>query len=669
MRISSGVSHYPPATAEPDHQADHELTTLTPSRSTASPGGIETSQPVEELAPRDRATSPERTPAGQRGTLAPTLQERLESTRKTTIGLKRKANDVSKQLAEFHCMLSEMLGEARIKGEITGREEQAAIEGIEKLLRRTPALEQSLQKIIEHTQSLEKSGAKEDWGTYSKRKASEWKTRTTELISPRAAGAVCLGLAAMAAKNGAWYMPSLISSKNIPFESVSEMAKVFFERWATANTAAGAAEYPASVISQRMFKATGNSMNEFLATLQLGDMVSAYAALKVTGQKISAFEGLGLASVAVAALIRTGTLGKVWNRFNGAHEQQQIGHIAFDQPQLEYGSSGAPTPAPSTDRDLERQQPRPAEARNDSKRIQQLFEKIPDATWAARISNFKGLMADLDELQRSESQHSTPASSSTNAQGAEPLPSADDIGGLTEMLGRVQQELTSPAFESYREALAQIKGSQNGETDETQLDQLRVHLKAFKKDLDETGGKDPKTIGFAIGMLAAYAVPVILGNVGQLTNNPVLASPVTRGALNIMGSVSAQTAANLGHHLLEEKEDDSALWKHIKSTGVAIGLTPTEFLPLVLGLLYMDKASDKAQVRDGASSPWPRTGTLRVFQELGRAFYSTLFTQLTIGTPVTKSDIAGLLVQLGGAGLATGLDYRQHSQAAKPDRA
>jgi hypothetical protein len=136
-----------------------------------------------------------------------------------------------------------------------------------------------------------------------------------------------------------------------------------------------------------------------------------------------------------------------------------------------------------------------------------------------------------------------------------------------------------------------------------------------------------------------------------------------------MGSVSAQTAANLGHHLLEEKEDDSALWKHIKSTGVAIGLTPTEFLPLVLGLLYMDKASDKAQVRDGASSPWPRTGTLRVFQELGRAFYSTLFTQLTIGTPVTKSDIAGLLVQLGGAGLATGLDYRQHSQAAKPDRA
>lgn len=646
MIPASGACATPLPPGDAGHHEEHELSAV----HSANPPSV--AQPAANHATID-ADMRSRVGASQ---LA--LIQKLEGTRKAAATMQRKVGDVSKHLAELHGVLASVLAQARINQQITALEEQEAVRGLEELLHHTPSLQQTLQAIIHHTDGLEHLRTGESWGDWSKRQASEWTSWAKGSVNPRVAGAVCLGLCAMAAKNGAWYLPSLISAKEIPFDAVSGMAKVFFERWITANVAAGAAEYPASVISQKMFRSTGNSMNEFLALLQLGDMVSAYTALKITGQKISAYEGLGLASVAFAALVRTGTFGKIWQRVGvqPPHENRAITLPPADGgAALDAGQASAPG---ATDRDPESLQPTGAAARADASLIGQLFSNLSNETWAARVTEVGSLMGELEQLQSLGA--GQPPEMPAPAAGRTAAPArTNEIGSLADMVSRVEEQLHSQSFHDYQQALGRVTGTQGDGQAVGNLDQLRNHLAEIKHDLDNHGGKNPKTIGFAIGMLMAYVVPIVLANAGQTTAIPALQSPLTRGALNIMGSVSAQTAANLGHFLLKDKPLDSKLLQNIKSVGMSIGLTPTEFIPLVLGLLYMDKANDLAAGAGDEHSPWPRAGTLRVFQELGRSFYSTMFTNLVTGTPITKNDIAGILVQLGGAGLATGLDYRQ----------
>lgn len=648
----SGNSWTPREAHQPE---EHELTTTSAaSRAAADRISQEQSRAAEESTGQPEG-QPEHGAASERGGAAtPRLTlgqqtmkgqlDKLQNTRKLALNMKRKTGDVKKHMADLHGVLSAGLAEARIRGEIGPQEEKDAVEALAEFLNNAPSFEHALDTVIGETAKLGEHN-NEGWGEWSKRKVKDMG------INPRVAGAVCLGLGAMAAKNGAWYLPSLISAKNIPFESVSAMTKVFFKRWATANVAAGAAEYPASTIGQRIYKSTGNSLNEFMAVLQLGDMVTAYAALKITGQQVSAFEGMGLASVVVATLIRSGLINNVWDRF-ASNEQTEFAPINLSE-----GADDAALVPRISDADAEAQ-PRfadlpAAEARAQAKGVKRMLESAPDETWEAQMKDINSLSSDMHNLQSQLVPSAAPIATTEQEEAA-----GTELGDVSEMLQRVQDLLNGPEVQNYQQALDKIAGPHAEGATGNNLDDLRNTLKGIQEDLEKQGGKDPKTIGFAIGMLMTYTMPIILGNVGQLTNVKGLQSVATRGALNIIGSVSAQTAANLGHFLVKENKADSDTMAHIKKTAVAIGITPAEFIPLILGLLFMDKAGDMSAAM-GDKTPWPRPGTLRVIQELGRSLYTTLFTNLTMGTAVTMKDIVGISFQAATAAAATALDHRE----------
>lgn len=745
------LSNFNPLTQNPVTPAgpeQHELTvTVTQSQPAPHPAAehnTATQQPEHgsehtHEPPRDVIAQRQSGGHGRQAWQEDQVKARLKTLRALAHSSGDKAAKIHKQMEELHGLLSKVLAEAAVNGEITAAEEQAAISGLEQLLLQTPAFQRTMQQVLETTKPLEEINHAESWGAWLQEKGQKMAGWTSHVVNPRVAGALAVGLMSMAAKNGAWYLPNLISANNIPFDSVSAMAKVFAGRWATANVAAGLAEYPLSVISQKIYKSTGHSMNELLAVMQLGDMLSAFALMKATGQEVKVHEGIGFASVAVAALVRTGMMSKgaswlsdsMGNWLHGKQAAQEATEItpislpAAEAPPADAGaeeggdaaSAGAAQQAAHTGADHDLETGRPAmsqsQARSSAKVTSQLFRDIPQESWKLRMNELNSLLGDLSQIEDllaaeqpeppaspqdaagadgqpmvAHAAAAEPASALTTGAAATPAPatsasaasttaptaSAEHDSVTSAASGNSESTAPSPMAAMIAEVSALLNSDQvtqftanlrdnlgansTGDAEAlNNLDAVRGHLDDIHKDLVKNGGRDPKAMGFAIGMLTMYLAPLLLGNTGQLSGNAGLSNINTRGILNIAGSMSAQTGANLMHLSMEDNPNDSKAMQRMKSIGLSIGLTPSEFVPLVLGLLFVDKAQEMA----GKDGQWPQPGTIRNFQELGRTFYSTLFTNLVLGTPVSKNDIMAGIVQLGGMGLTAGMGLKQEA--------
>jgi hypothetical protein len=528
--------------------------------------------------------------------------------------------------------------------------------------------------------------------------------------SGTAASIGAVGLA-MVFKNIAWYASRAIPMQGVSPEAGGALASRVAARWAAANFLAVTTEYPFTVRSQRMWKSLGHSMNTWLGIAQGFDMVSALVALKITGDNIDVSQGLALASAAAAVMVQTGMMNGLARRITGRNNGGGITPVEnlpaeTDSPQRGAGDEEQGVELDSAQRGAGDEEqghvpplPMGNEARRQAAKIRHLAEAFPEPGWKAKREQLQELGRRLEDLgRRLEDLEQiileqimrpivpTHTESSETEQPTEdnlrPIVRTHAESSETEQprqdnrLAIVNDSLK--AFDAYRKNLSRLVDNpsqeniaEEGVAAETdKVNHLLEEMQRIRTDLDRSGGTDPKTIAFFAGMASTYIASILAGNIGGAVKSTSLQDLNVRATLNAVGSVPAQTFANLGHLLFKDNPARSERTQNFISILRAIGPTPAEFVPLQWAISLSDMAKSLAgKVSEAPAQNWPSLPEVRSLQELTRQVINVGFNVIALGEKVRAQHIGGLIVNVVGTAAATAAGaVRARLQASQPAR-
>jgi hypothetical protein len=583
-------------------------------------------------------------------------REDLNALRKQFKALLSSNDSRDATLRELHSLLRRAIGDTRSSvADRLGTQEASAIRELEACMSDSKKTRELAQTTLSMLDALESSfpGRQTLWPSPNE-KIAQGVSSLREAADAGTVKSIVAAAAAMASKNIAWYLSRAILLKDVSPNAMGALAGLVAGRWVLANGIAALAEYPLTVYGQKVWREDkGYSIITLGAITQGFDIFASLLALKATGNSIGVPEVLSLAPSALAVATTTGmlnsTFGKAGDLIGRVFGKEKV---AKDDLIGRFRSESESSEQPGTESDLadieEAQTPLPggAEAQKQAATIRHLLDAFPKAAWAAKkelLNTFCETIRDL--LDKEETIKALVSSRPVSTEGT-----AHD--------GFIEDAIK--AFRDHQEHLQGLLAIQEHASADheiaAQMDKvtnLLSEMEGIKKDLEVNGGTNYKALGFYLGMGAVYTGAILAGNVGQSTSLETLKNLNLRATLNAVGSVSAQTLANLGHLVLKDKPGVGKWTRFLKSWGIAAAITPAEFVPLQWGIALSDLGKSLAgRTPEAPAQNWPALPEVRAIQEFTRLAINIGFNVIALGEKLKPEHVVGL--SINGVATAAG---------------
>lgn len=476
--------------------------------------------------------------------------------------------------------------------------------------------------------------------------------------------AICLTVAAMAAKNAAWYLPALAVPPK-PGSSVSGIDVL--KRTGVALAAASGAEYTLATIALEMNKNAGGQPNKLAGVAQGADAVfslgTQLAVNHLNGQPFPPlYQYAGFVGAGLGGIIQTGAL----NHLAGIKDNSfsPIEGLSSDERQNPIAQSEVSVREPG-DMDAERGDGPLPTGNPEVEKLKKLFSRFPDDQLkqmeqeAAKVVNdvlptLQKAIFSLTQTEAVSEPQEGPSLQVTRGSPADPHLSQEavksiekEIGEITVALGRCSELLKSS-------------------NDPNQVAQIEKTLKQLAESVN---GSNARQTMFFAGLAAMGALGAVLGAVGSVEGeSPAwLANKNNRAMILAVASTVFQAFANWGQFMGGAKPNDplgvkllkvgldekgSKTEEFLKNLGRALRFLWAEFLPLQGSQLFSEKGAMLAGKEPTApANNIPSAYTVRNVQEAFRAILSQAVLT-ALGSKAGAPQVIGILVNIFGA-LAT----------------